>query len=52
MDTANAALSRLTPIQAGWLAQYTKQQIENGREVMSDEIEQELQVQSQLLSTF
>ncbi|KAF9531916.1 hypothetical protein CPB83DRAFT_867793 [Crepidotus variabilis] len=43
-DTAIATLSRLTPTQAGWLAQYTKQQIDSGRAVMAEEIEQDLQV--------
>ena len=43
-DGAACVFSRIKPIEAGWLARYTRKQIDLSRERMGDEIEQELKV--------
>ncbi|KAF8808104.1 hypothetical protein BYT27DRAFT_7338672 [Phlegmacium glaucopus] len=41
-DSAADVFSRISPMEAGWLARHTRKQIELSRESMGDEIEQEL----------
>lgn len=47
-DDAMALLSRITPLDAGWLAKHTRRCMELERERVSDEIERELEVRLQL----
>ena len=43
-DSAIQVLSKVTPLQALWLARRTRRHVELGRENMADEIERELRV--------